>query len=402
VNTSSTQLHKAFKTRAMEVKMTDGYIAPAAWALGIATVNGDTVIDVAFPHVNLHDNLDSAAILFGAATWLGTGPFIIDDTALEEEVLPLCQSYEGDGDSHPNIDAIKTVVAVLHGRRSDYGRFYEAVLVRIDDLSKPAIDMLDVRLRLALLSLRLVEPNSISLSVDDIFPLLPVVAWTNHGPFLAEYLDKMRFEMLAAGKYLDVRSVDKFPPMANYVLGDKVRIADATRVRLGAYLSPGTTVMQEGFCNYNAGTYGPAMVEGRISQGVAVGKGTDIGGGVSILGTISGGNSFKVSIGEFCLLEAECIVGIPLGDRVRVEIGLPLKSTTPVHIRRKGEWTSDSVVGQVVYTRHYDWPAGWVKASELAGISDAVFRRDAFGAGIEVIPRGDSSWGKLTEALQAN
>jgi len=284
----------------------------------------------------------------------------------------------------------------------------------IPDLSQPPENVGDARLRLELISRRIVEPNEINL--DGIFKHLPLVAWTNYGPFIgeSEHLQGIKEEMMRLWDYLHIYSLDKFPPMLDYVVpkrihvGDMaqppVRVADAARVRLGAYLAPGTTVMHEGFVNFNAGTLGPSMVEGRISQGVTVGQNSDIGGGASILGTLSGGNKTRVSIGEDCLLEAESGLGIPVGDRVRVEAGLYIKSTTPVNLPFGGWYDNEFMLG-VVRDDHNiiaNMPGDstkWVKAETLAGISDAIFRRNTFNGRIEVIPRGDRIWGGLNAPL---
>jgi 2,3,4,5-tetrahydropyridine-2-carboxylate N-succinyltransferase len=173
-----------------------------------------------------------------------------------------------------------------------------------------------------------------------------------------------------------------------------VRILNPNNVRLGAHLAEGTVVMTAGAVNYNAGTLGEAMIEGRVSAGITVGARSDVGGGASLLGTLSGGNEVVVTVGEDCLLEAQSGLGIPVGDRVRVEVGFYVKSTTPLVVADSTEWTSDSVakpyLGQTV------------KAIALAGISDAVFRRNAHTGTPEVVPRGDRVWGKLNAALHKN
>ncbi len=195
----------------------------------------------------------------------------------------------------------------------------QTVITTIDDLSAPPVDTADVYLRLHLLSHRIVAPRTINL--DGIFGLLPNVAWTTGGPVALEELDATRIRARARSQHVTVLSVDKFPRMVDYVVPSGVRIADADRVRLGAHLAEGTTVMQEGFCNFNAGTLGASMVEGRISAGVVVGNGSDIGGGASIMGTLSGGGSAVISVGEGCLIGANAGVGISLGDGCVVEAG---------------------------------------------------------------------------------
>jgi len=232
------------------------------------------------------------------------------------------------------------------------------------DLDQPPASVPDAYLRLHLLSHTLVAPNSINL--EGLFGVLEIVAWTNLGPVLPSYLESHRIELQRAGA--QVSSIDKFPPMLNYVVPDKVRIADASRVRLGAHLAPGTTVMHEGFVNFNAGTLGHSMVEGRISQGVVVGDGSDIGGGASIMGTLSGGGQEVISIGQRCLLGANAGIGISLGDDCVVEAGLYVTAGTKLTLIQ-GEETSA------------------VKAVELSGASNILYRRNSLTGGVEAIPR---------------
>ena len=204
----------------------------------------------------------------------------------------------------------------------------EAEYVLIDDLAEPPADALDAYLRLHLLSHRLIKPHEANL--DGLFGLLTNVVWTTIGPCLPANFEDIRLRARVAGKSINVTSVDKFPRMTDYVVPSGVRIGDADRVRLGAYLAEGTTVMHEGFVNFNAGTLGNAMVEGRISAGVVVGDGTDIGGGASIMGTLSGGGSEVISLGRNCLLGANSGIGISLGDNCVVAAGCYITAGTKV------------------------------------------------------------------------
>ncbi len=269
-----------------------------------------------------------------------------------------------------------------------------------DHETMPPEGVSDAYLRLHLLSHRKVQPHGVNLG--DLFTVLPNVVWTNQGPVAQEDLVAAQAKALCGGSYLQITSRDKFPPMLQYVQPSGVRVADGARVRLGAYLAEGTTVMHEGFVNFNAGTLGPCMVEGRISAGVVVGTGTDIGGGASIMGTLSGGNDIRVSIGENCLLEAESGLGIPVGDRVRVAVGDYIKGTTLVRINRN-KW-SGNVVAMEALSHHEGGSQAYltIKASELAGVSDVIFRRNDRDGVIEVIPRGTNTWGALTESLHDN
>jgi 2,3,4,5-tetrahydropyridine-2,6-dicarboxylate N-succinyltransferase len=263
------------------------------------------------------------------------------------------------------------------GRDELRGVRTERVVAEISSLASPPSDAVDVYLRLHLLSHRLIRPHEACL--DGVFGLLTNVAWTSLGPVAAEAADEVRLRARAAGHRLEVYGVDKFPRMTDYVVPAGVRIADADRVRLGAYLSAGTTVMHEGFVNYNAGTLGASMVEGRISAGVVVGDGTDIGGGASIIGTLSGGGSIVVSLGERCLLGANSGIGIPLGDDCVVEAGCYVTAGSKVTLPD----------GQVVAAR------------ELAGSSNLLFWRNSVTGALEARPRS-GAWGGLNAALHAN
>lgn len=260
----------------------------------------------------------------------------------------------------------------------DPARGVEVVAVRttIADLSAAPVDAHDVYLRLHLLSHRLVRPHSVSL--EGQFALLSNVVWTNHGPAAVEGFEITRAKLRARGP-VTVYSVDKFPRMVDYVVPSGVRIGDADRVRLGAHLAAGTTVMHEGFVNFNAGTLGTSMVEGRISAGVVVGDGSDIGGGASTMGTLSGGGTTVISIGERSLLGANSGLGIPLGDDCVLEAGLYLTAGTKVT-------TPDGTV---------------VKAAELSGKDNLLFRRNSRTGAVEVVPRAGTGI-ELNEALHAH
>ena len=245
-----------------------------------------------------------------------------------------------------------------------------AIAVSIDLDAAPASTE-DAYLRLQLLSHCLVRPNSINL--DGIFAVLPNVVWTNSGPMsLAEYSARLP---LLKRKGVTAVGVDKFPRLTDYLLPEGVRIADTSRVRLGAHLAPGTTVMHEGFVNFNAGTLGASMVEGRISQGVVVGEGSDIGGGASIMGTLSGGGTQRISIGERALLGANAGIGISIGDDCVVEAGLYVTAGTKVLLPQGHSGSSTPIE---------------VKAVELSGQPSLLFRRNSTSGAVEVIPRSGS------------
>ncbi len=305
-------------------------VTGGAAALGLATYDGDSMLEAWYPE-----------------PVLGTAP--VDVPHLESGI-------ESDAVRGITVRSVSTV---------------------IEDLQAPPADVADAYLRLHLLSHRLVRPHSINL--DGIFGILPLVAWTSIGPVSTDRLVETRLHLRRKGQHLTVHGVDRFPRMVDYVVPSGVRIADADRVRLGAHLASGTVVMHEGFVNFNAGTLGTSMVEGRISAGVIVGNGSDIGGGASIMGTLSGGGTEVISVGEGCLIGANAGVGISLGDNCVVEAGLYVTGGSKVLL-----------------------PDGSsAKARELSGASDLLFRRNSQTGAIEVVQR-TGTWGGLNAALHAN
>ncbi len=322
--------------------MTDPAITSGAVGTGLATYAADgTVLDVWYRQLELADGAGASGTERLQAATL--------DGYLADAVGP---------------DAIRGVEVV-------------AVRTTVASLAEPVAGCADAYLRLHLLSHRLVRPNTINL--DGIFGALTNVVWTQLGPVAVEALDAARLRARAAGTHLLVHSLDKFPRMVDYVVPTGVRIADADRVRLGAHLAEGTTVMHEGFINFNSGTLGAAMVEGRISQGVVVGEGSDLGGGSSTQGTLSGGGTERVSIGERCLLGANAGIGISLGDDCVVEAGLYVTGGTRVT-------QADGTV---------------VKAVELSGRSGLLFIRNSVTGAVEARARATGSV-ELNADLHAN
>jgi 2,3,4,5-tetrahydropyridine-2,6-dicarboxylate N-succinyltransferase len=305
-----------------------------AWATGLATLAGDRVLDTYYPEPHL--GLDGAP----------GGPGTRED---------------GDPIAADGRRGVRTV----------------PVVTVVASLADPPADVHDAYLRLHLLSHRAIRPHQANLA--GVFAVLPNVAWTSHGPVDPAALPEVQRRFRAAGEPFQVTSVDKFPRMTDYVVPSGVRIADADRVRLGAHLAAGTTVMHEGFVNFNAGTLGHSMVEGRISAGVVVGDGSDVGGGASIMGTLSGGGSEVISIGERCLLGANAGLGVSLGDDCVVEAGLYLTAGTRVTLPD----------GDVV------------KARELSGASGMLFRRNSQTGAVEALQR-IGTWGGLNAVLHAN
>ncbi len=314
--------------------------ASGASGIGLATLAADgSVLDTWFPAPELSDDGPSATVRLSVAE-------------------------------------VPDELAELVGTDDDRGVEVVAVRTVIESLDDKAVDAYDAYLRLHLLSHRLVPPHG--LNADGFFGVLTNVVWTNHGPCAVDGFEVVRARLRRRGP-VTVYGVDKFPRMVDYVLPSGVRIADADRVRLGAHLASGTTVMHEGFVNYNAGTLDNSMVEGRISAGVVVGDGSDVGGGASIMGTLSGGGTEVISVGQRCLLGANAGLGISLGDDCVIEAGLYVTAGTKVQ-------TGD---GQTV------------KARELSGANNLLFRRNSVTGAVEVVKR-DGTGITLNEALHAN
>ena len=318
----------------------------SAAGFGLATIADDgTVLDAWFPDPEL-----------GAYSPSGTTRLNAGDAP--DELADLCGP---DTDRSVQVVAIRTVVA---------------------DLDLAPTDTFDTYLRLHLLSHRLIEPHGCNL--DGVFGALTNVVWTNYGPCRIEGFESVRLRLRRRGP-VTVYGVDKFPRMVDYVVPTGVRIADADRVRLGAHLAEGTTVMHEGFVNFNAGTLGASMVEGRISAGVVIGDGSDVGGGASIMGTLSGGGTEQISVGRRCLLGANSGLGISLGDDCVIEAGLYVTAGTKVTLS-DGAAKSDGAT---------------VKARELSGADSLLFRRNSVTGAVEVVSR-DGRGVTLNEALHAN
>ena len=315
------------------------------------------------------------AVAIGIATvWEDDGESVVLDTWFPDPGLSAAPGTTGSTELAD--EEIPADLRPLVG--SDAARRVRTVAVKtvIADLSAAPVDAHDVYLRLHLLSHRLIRPHGANL--DGQFGLLANVVWTNFGPCAVDGFEQTRLRLRARG-HVTVTSIDKFPRMVDYVMPSGVRIGDADRVRLGAHLAPGTTVMHEGFVNFNAGTLGTSMVEGRISAGVVVGDGSDIGGGASTMGTLSGGGKEIITLGERCLLGANSGCGIPLGDDCVVEAGLYITAGTKV-VRADGST---------------------VKARDLAGQSNLLFRRNSVTGAVEVSAKeGDGI--ALNDSLHAN
>ena len=323
-----------------------------ALGLGIGTKNRDNAwLEVYYPNPLLHPSAEIVAA-FTASLGTDTGNRMVELEQSQLEALEVALRSAGNSTQADIVNAMKSSQQPLL-----------AILLASDD--KPS-SVPEAYFKLQLISHRLAKPHSVNL--DGIFALLPNLAWTNQGPIELQELPRRQLEARLNGEQLAVNCVDKFPRMTDYVVPEGVRIAHTARVRLGAYLGAGTTVMHEGFVNFNAGTEGPGMIEGRISAGVFVGSGSDLGGGCSTMGTLSGGGNMIISIGKDCLVGANAGVGIPLGDRCKIESGLYITAGTVV----------------TVVDDHGDI-ADKVKARELAGQSDLLFRRNSVTGAVECL-----------------
>jgi 2,3,4,5-tetrahydropyridine-2-carboxylate N-succinyltransferase len=368
-----------------EIEATEGYRRPAAFGLGLATFalgdltqpaqvqSGKAVLDTWYPAPNCDENFGTAAILAKVVGHVsGSSSYRLDQAQLEQ-ALAAFTPFVNDGKSHPNLSALMQLLATLRRQGKESARYDQGettldrvlpravVVTFIGDLRDKPIDAHDAYLRLHLLSTRKVKPHGQNL--DGVFGLLSNVVWTNVGPFAPEGFEQVRGLLRSQGVEVRVHSLDKFPRMTDYVIPTGVRVADADRVRLGAYLGEGTTVMHEGFVNFNAGALGKSMIEGRVSAGVTIDDGTDVGGGASTMGTLSGGGKTVISIGKGCLLGANAGCGIPLGDTCTIEAGLYITAGTKLKL-------ADGSV---------------VKARDLAGQNDLLFRRNSLTGAIEVV-----------------
>jgi 2,3,4,5-tetrahydropyridine-2-carboxylate N-succinyltransferase len=335
-------------------------------AFGVGTKDkGGNWLEVFYPQPQLHPAPALIDLVTSILDFSGENTFLEISPVQLRHLDEACQS---------KAPALATLLAQLAGSK----RPLVATMLATD--SKPA-SVPELYLKLHLLSHRLVKPHGLNL--DGIFGLLPNVAWTRKGAVAMAELPARQLDARLQGKTLEVTSVDKFPKMTDYVVPSGVRIADASRVRLGAYLGEGTTIMHEGFVNFNAGTEGPAMIEGRISAGVFVNAHSDLGGGCSILGTLSGGGKEVISIGKNCLVGANAGLGISLGDRCTIEAGLYVTAGTKVTILDN--------TGKDIGVR---------KARELSGKSDLLFRRNSITGRVECL--SNKSEIELNAQLHAN
>jgi 2,3,4,5-tetrahydropyridine-2-carboxylate N-succinyltransferase len=343
----------------LDVVTATTYSPSGAWAAGLATLTPDgRVLDTWYPAPALVDEPPTHPLA-------EDGPLIRSPGTIRLAPATVNEVLRGDLSGALGVSRTRKVERV-------------AVATYIESLAEPPVDAHDAYLRLHLLSHRVISPHQANL--EGLFGLLTNVVWTTVGPCAVDGFERVQLQLRAAGLPVNVLGVDKFPRMVDYVIPSGVRIADADRIRLGAHLASGTTVMHEGSVNFNAGTLGAAMVEGRISAGVVVDEGSDIGGGASIMGTLSGGGKEVIKVGKRCLIGANGGIGISLGDDCIVEAGLYITAGTRVTLS--------------------DGPE--IKAGELSGKHGILYRRNSTTGAVEAIPRSDNQSTELNLALHQN
>jgi len=358
---------ESLKQHIQSIEDSDNYQRPLAYAVGLRKRRGDTTLEVFYPHINYDRYFGVAAVLKDITGIQDNQNGFIELSEKQlQDTVEIFEPILNDGNSHPNTDIIKLLQNGIKG--NDY---YEAdvIVYFLYDKNQAVETPEEGYFKTQCLSQLLVKPHEINCS--GIFGKMVNVAWTNEGPILPKDLAAQKLMYSVKGKELVVSHVDKFPYMVNYHVPEGVRIVSGSKVRLGAYLSPGTTVMPAGFVNFNAGTLGNAMVEGRISAGVIVGEDSDIGGGASIMGTLSGGNKNVISIGEKCLLGANAGTGISLGDGCTVAAGVYVTAASKVCLYNKDKQPI-SIKGDVV-----EEGANVVKGIELNGKEYLLYYNDS-------------------------
>ena len=351
-----------FQAIVAEVEKSNNYQRPQAFAVGSATLDSENnILECYYPAPNYMNNFGSAAIIAKVVGYSkGTASYRLSEAQLKE-ILGYFNCFLGDGKKHANLEVLQFLLKLSQNNSSKIAIVSFIAAAEVDEGPR---EVADAYLRLHLLSHRLIKPHGVNL--NQIFKILPNVIWTSEGAIAVADFTNRKLESELAGRHLTVNGVDKFPRMTDYVVPFGVRIADASRIRLGAYIGEGSTIMHEGFVNFNAGCEGPNMIEGRISAGVFVKKGSDLGGGCSTMGTLSGGNNIVISIGENCLIGANAGCGIILGNHCTIEAGLYLTAGTKVLFD-----------GQVV------------KASVFSNQNDILFRRNSETGQVEAFAIGN-------------
>ncbi|MFT4568776.1 MAG: 2,3,4,5-tetrahydropyridine-2-carboxylate N-succinyltransferase [Saprospiraceae bacterium] len=325
---------EAFKEYVSSVEAKDNYSRPVAFGIGVRKRKGDTTLEVFFPFINYEGSYGTAAVLQDVLGYDGNSNGYATASQVQiNDALYKFEAFKGDGKVHQNIELLESLSAGLEALHTASYHTIDVIAYFLFDKDQPVATAEEGYFKTQCLSQLHVKPHEIN--VNGIFGKMNNVAWTNKGPIIPEDIAKERIKWTFIGEELIVSHVDKFPYMVNFHVPHGVRIVSGSQVRLGAYLSPGTTVMPAGYINFNAGTLGNAMVEGRISGGVVVGKDSDLGGGASIMGTLSGGNKNVISIGEKCLLGANAGTGISLGDGCTIAAGVYVTAAAKVSLYNK-------------------------------------------------------------------
>lgn len=358
---------EAFSAYVAEIQADSQYRQPLAFGLGIRRSKDGSTLDVLYPEINFETNFATAAVLLKATGFLQQNGFVSLSAEKLNTIFEQFAPFHDDLGSHTNVALLKTLVDSPEPQ-NDYGKT-DLLVYYLFEPAQAVASAEEAYFKLQCLSQRKVQPHDLCL--DGAFGQLTNVAWTNEGPMLPADLESQRVRHLLAGKNLTVSHVDKFPYMLNYHIPSGVRVADASRVRLGAYLGEGTTVMPAGYVNFNAGTEGNAMIEGRVSAGVFVKKDSDVGGGASIMGTLSGGNQNVISIGEKCLLGANAGTGISLGFGSTIAAGLYIYAGMKVSLLDSDNKPVDLAGNRVAEGENI------VKAMALSGREKLLFIQDS-------------------------
>lgn len=388
---TSIQSVEDFKAFVQQVESSDSYTRPLAFGLGVRRSKHGKTLDVLFPHVNYEANYGSAAVLAKVGGFASNeNGFVVLDKAKLAEAYNVFAPFHDDLDNHSNVKTIKMVHDAC--REGEGYADVDVIAYFLFDGSQPVANPEEAYFKLQCLTQRCVQPHGIN--VNGAFGALNNVAWTNYGPIFPEDVAAIRLNYLFAERPLKVSHIDKFPYLVDYHLPSGCRITSNSQVRLGAHLGEGTTVMPAGYINFNAGTAGSAMVEGRISAGVFVGNHTDIGGGASIMGTLSGGNKNVISLGDKCLLGANAGTGISLGFGCTVQAGLYITGGMKVYLYNK-EGQPVDLEGSVV-----EEGRNIVKALDLNGRDNMLFIQDSRDG--RVICKPNPKTIELNEALHKN
>ena len=377
-----------FNSYVKDIEVRNDYHRPVAFGLGIRKKKGDFTLEVFYPHINFTSSFGTAAVLLDILGYKGqeNGFSVISSDQVNLAFNKL-KVFENDIQNHPNLNLLKQF-SIAQPKRDTYHSL-DFIAYFLFDKNKEVENAEEGYFKIQCLSQLLVKPHDIN--VSGIFGRMNIVAWTNKGPILPEDLAEQKMKWTFAGEELVVSHVDKFPYMVNFHVPKGVRVVSGSQVRLGAHLSNGTTVMPAGYVNFNAGTLGNAMVEGRISGGVVVGKDSDLGGGASIMGTLSGGNKNVISIGENCLLGANAGTGISLGDGCTIAAGVYVTAASKISLYNMDKLPVD-LAGQVVSEGK-----NIVKGYELDGKSYMLYLSDSQTG--KLIARPNTKLIELNESL---